>query len=316
MQSVITYPDGIYAVESGYMRELLAAIHLIVSGDSVAIVDTGNNESVPHVLDALAQLGLSAEQVKYVMLTHIHLDHAGGAGAFMAACPNARLVVHPRGVRHMADPSKLWAGTVEVYGEADAVARYGRIIPVDTDRIIEATEGRVIDLAGRVIRIAETPGHAMHHVCYFDEKTRAWFTGDTFGLSYRELDHDGKVFVFPSTTPVQFDPEALHDSIDRLMAEAPTAMYLTHYSKVTDLPRLAADLHRLIDAHVAIARSGADAVDRRHQIIRAGLSALMREESARQQWPLDEDALFELFAMDLELNAQGLEVWLDRQAAA
>ncbi len=315
MQSVISYPDGIHAVESGYMRDHLAAIHLVVSGDAVAIVDTGNNHSVPHVLEALEGLGLGADQVRYVMLTHIHLDHAGGAGAFMAACPNAQLVVHPRGVRHMVDPSKLWAGTVAVYGEADAIARYGQIVPVDAARIVEATDGRVIDLNGRKIRVAETPGHAQHHVCYFDEQTRAWFTGDTFGLSYRELDHDGRAFVFPSTTPVHFDPDVLHASIDRLMAEQPTAMYLTHYSKVTDLPRLAADLHRLIDAHVAIARAGASAVDRRHQIIRAGLTALMREESARQQWPIDEDALFELFAMDLELNAQGLEVWLDRQAA-
>ncbi|QID19024.1 MBL fold metallo-hydrolase [Nitrogeniibacter mangrovi] len=316
MQSVITYPEGIYAIESGYERPQLAAIHAIVSGDAVAIVDSGNNESVPRVLEALASLGFGPEQVRYVLLTHIHLDHAGGAGALMAACPNAALVVHPRGVRHMVDPSKLWAGTVAVYGEDDAIAKYGRIQSVAAERIVEATDGRVVDLNGRKIRVAETPGHALHHVCYFDEQTRAWFTGDTFGLSYRELDHDGRAFVFPTTTPVQFDPDALHASIDRLMAEQPTAMYLTHYSRVTDLPRLASDLHRLIDAHVAIARSGANAVDRRHQIIRAGLSALMRQEAARQQWPISENDLFELFAMDLELNAQGLEVWLDRQAAA
>jgi len=315
MRLVTTYPEGIYAIESGYLREQLAAIHAIVSGEAVAIVDTGNNETAPRVLGALGELGFTPEQVQYVMLTHIHLDHAGGAGAFMAACPNAKLVVHPRGVRHMVDPSRLWAGTVAVYGEEDAIAKYGKIRPVAAERVIEATDGLVLDLAGRKIRVAETPGHAAHHVCYFDEQTRAWFTGDTFGLSYRELDHDGKQFVFPSTTPVQFDPEALHASIDRMMAEHPTAMYLTHYSRVTDLPRLAADLHRLINAHVAIAQSGANAIDHRHQIIRNGLSALMRQEAARQQWPVDEDTLFDIFAMDLELNAQGLEVWLDRQTA-
>ncbi|WP_227816645.1 MBL fold metallo-hydrolase [Nitrogeniibacter aestuarii] len=315
MQLLTTYPEGIHAIESGYLREQLAAIHVIVSDDALAIVDTGNNDTAPRVMSVLAELGYRPEQVTYVLLTHIHLDHAGGAGAFMAACPNARLVVHPRGVRHMVDPSKLWAGTVAVYGEDDAVAKYGKIQPVAAERIIEATDGLVLDLAGRKIRVADTPGHAAHHVCYFDERTRAWFTGDTFGLSYRELDHDGRQFVFPSTTPVQFDPEALHASIDRLMAEQPTAMYLTHYSRVTDLPRLASDLHRLIDAHVAIARSGADALDHRHQIIRNGLSALMRQEAQRQQWPVDENTLFDLFAMDLELNAQGLEVWLDKQTA-
>lgn len=313
MQGLTTYPEGIYAVDSGYMRTQLAAIHLIRSGDQVAIVDTGNNDSVPRVMAALAALGLDASNVSHVLLTHIHLDHAGGAGAFMAACPSATLVVHPRGARHMADPSKLWAGTVAVYGEDDAVARYGRIVPVPAERIVEATDDLLIDLNGRRIRVADTPGHARHHVCYFDETTRGWFTGDTFGLSYRELDRDGRASIFPSTTPVQFDPDALHASIDRLMAADPRAIYVTHYSRVTELKRLAADLHRLIDAHVAIARAGADAIDRRHQIIRAGLTALLLEESARQRWPLDEDALLELFEVDLELNAQGLEVWLDAQ---
>ncbi|MEZ5626234.1 MAG: MBL fold metallo-hydrolase [Rhodocyclaceae bacterium] len=314
MSVLIPWPEEIYAVDSCYMRPQLAAIHLIRSGDQVAIVDTGNNASVPQVMAALAELGLGAEAVSHVLLTHIHLDHAGGAGAFMAACPNATLVVHPRGARHMADPAKLWAGTVAVYGEADAIARYGEIVPIPAGRILEATDDLLIDLNGRALRVADTPGHARHHVCYFDERSRAWFTGDVFGLSYRELDHDGKAFVFPSTTPVQFDPPALHASIDRLMAAEPAAMYLTHFSRVTDLPRLAADLHRLIDAHVAIARAGADAVDHRHQIIRSGLSALLREEARRQQWTLDEAALFDLFAVDLELNAQGLEVWLDSGA--
>lgn len=314
MSVLIPWPEEIYAVDSCYMRPQLAAIHLIRSGDRVAIVDTGNNASVPQVMAALAELGLGPAAVSHVLLTHIHLDHAGGAGAFMAACPNATLVVHPRGARHMADPAKLWAGTVAVYGEADAIARYGEIVPVPAGRILEATDDLMIDLNGRALRVADTPGHARHHVCYFDERSRAWFTGDVFGLSYRELDHDGKAFVFPSTTPVQFDPPALHASIDRLMAAEPAAMYLTHFSRVTDLPRLAADLHRLIDAHVAIARAGADAVDHRHQIIRSGLSALLREEARRQQWTLDEAALFDLFAVDLELNAQGLEVWLDSGA--
>lgn len=313
MSVLIPWPEEIYAVDSCYMRPQLAAIHLIRSGDQVAIVDTGNNASVPQVMAALAELGLGAEAVSHVLLTHIHLDHAGGAGAFMAACPNATLVVHPRGARHMADPARLWAGTVAVYGEADAIARYGEIVPVPAGRIVEATDALVIDLNGRPLRVADTPGHARHHVCYFDERSRGWFTGDVFGLSYRELDRDGMAFVFPSTTPVQFDPPPLHASIDRLMAADPAAMYLTHFSRVTDLPRLAADLHRLIDAHVAIARAGADAVDHRHQIIRSGLSALLRDEARRQQWTLDETALFDLFAVDLELNAQGLEVWLDSQ---
>ncbi|MBX3680109.1 MBL fold metallo-hydrolase [Cognatazoarcus halotolerans] len=311
MKELRTHPDGIHALDSGYGRPLLDAIHLVEHSGRVAVIDTGTNDSVPRVMEALAYLGLSVSAVDFVMLTHIHLDHAGGAGALMRACPEARLVVHPRGARHMADPSKLWAGSVAVYGEETARRLYGEIIPVAQERIIEAVDGCVIEMGGRRFEFLDTPGHARHHVCIFDHGARAFFTGDTFGLSYRELDVDGRPSVFPTTTPVQFDPQAMHASIDRLVAYQPTAMYLTHYSRVTEVPRLAADLHRLIDAHVAIAEAAVGEGVDRHRRIRAGLEALVDDECLRQGWPLDGAALRTLLEMDIELNAQGLGVWLD-----
>lgn len=287
----------------------MAAIHLIEEGGRAALVDTGNNASLRHVLEALAAIGLSAESVDYVLLTHIHLDHAGGAGAFMQAFPNARLVVHPRGARHMAEPSKLFAGVSAVYGPERAKALYGELIPVPVERIIEAGDGHELDLAGRRIRVFDTPGHARHHVCYFDTKSRSFFTGDTFGLSYRSLDVEGRPSIFPTTTPVQFEPEAMHASIRRMEAEAPTAMYLTHYAQVTDVPRLAADLHRLIDAHVAIAERHAAAEGRKDRI-EADIWALVGEEAARNGWTVPEAEWRRILALDVELNAQGLDVWL------
>ncbi|HPI61843.1 MBL fold metallo-hydrolase, partial [Zoogloea sp.] len=232
MQGLTHFGDGIYAVDSGYTGPDVAAIHLIEEAGRAALVDTGNNDSLRHVLEALAETGLSADAVDYVLLTHIHLDHAGGAGAFMQAFPNAKLVVHPRGARHMAEPSKLFAGVSAVYGPERAKELYGELIPVPVARIIEAGDGHELDLGGRVIRVFDTPGHARHHVCYFDTKSRAFFTGDTFGLSYRALDVGGKPSIFPTTTPVQFEPEAMHASIRRMEAEQPTAMYLTHYAQV------------------------------------------------------------------------------------
>ena len=311
MKTLTSHPDQIYALDSGYGRPMLDAIHLIVQSGRVAVVDTGNNESVPLVMQALDELGLRASAVDYVMLTHIHLDHAGGAGALMRACPEARLVVHPRGVRHMVDPSRLWAGSVAVYGEETARRLYGEILPVPADRIVAADDGLVVDMAGRRFEFLDTPGHARHHVCIFDHCAGAFFTGDTFGLSYRELDVDGRPSVFPTTTPVQFDPLELHRSIDRLLSYEPVAMYLTHYSRVTEVPRLAADLHRLIDAHVAIATAAHGSGAARHREILAGLEVLLSDERERQGWVLDDEALRAVFAMDLELNAQGLGVWLD-----
>ena len=310
MQGLIAFGDGIYAVDSGYTGPDVAAIHLIEEGGRAALVDTGNNDSLRHVLEALAETGLSADAVDYVLLTHIHLDHAGGAGAFMQAFPNAKLVVHPRGARHMAEPSKLFAGVSAVYGPERAKELYGELIPVPVERIIEAGDGHELDLGGRVIRVFDTPGHARHHVCYFDTKSRAFFTGDTFGLSYRALDVDGKPSIFPTTTPVQFEPDAMHASIRRMEAEQPSAMYLTHYAQVRDVPRLAADMHRLIDAHVAIAERH-EAAEGRKNLIEQDIWALVGEEATRAGWTVPEAEWRRILALDVELNAQGLDVWLE-----
>jgi len=250
------------------------------------------------------------------MLTHIHLDHAGGAGSLMCALPEAKLLVHPRGVRHMIDPARLWEGTAAVYGAERAFELYGHLVPVPAERIVPATDGLEFELARRRFRVFDTPGHALHHICIWDAGAQAFFTGDAFGLSYRELDVDGRAFVVPTTTPTQFDPEAMHASIDRLLAMRPQAMYLTHYGRVVDVERLGADLHRLIDTMVAVARAARGDGLARHVEILAGLEQVMREEAARQNWALDEEQALELLRMDLELNAQGLGIWLDRPGAA
>ena len=316
MKELISYADGVHAVDSGYERPQLAAIHIVVQDGRAAIVDTGSNASVPQVLGALAALGIAPEAVDWVMLTHIHLDHAGGAGSLMCAFPHARLLVHPRGVRHMIDPSKLWEATCAVYGADRAYDLYGHLVPVPAERIVPATDGLEIHLGSRLFRVFDTPGHARHHICIWDAVAHAFFTGDTFGLSYRELDVDGRPFIMPTTTPTQFDPQAMHDSIDRMLAMQPQAMYLTHYSRVTDVERLGADLHRLIDTMVAVASAARGTGVPRHVEILAGLEQIVREEAARQNWALSEDETLELLRMDLELNAQGLGVWLDSRRVA
>jgi glyoxylase-like metal-dependent hydrolase (beta-lactamase superfamily II) len=314
MSSLIRYEHGIYAVDAYYVRPLMASIHLLVENGRVAMVDTGSNESVHGVLAALSELELHPESVDYVILTHVHLDHAGGAGAMMRAFPNARLVVHPRGARHMADPSKLVAGATAVYGPAEMRRLYGEVLPVDAARIVEAADGLEIDLAGRKLLCRDTPGHARHHICIRDDKSGHFFAGDTFGLSYRELDTDGRQFIFPTTTPVQFDPEALHASLDLLLSYQPEAIYLTHYSQVRDIAAKGLDLHRLIDAHLAVARFEKAAGPDRHSRIRAGLAHLLVDEAKRFGCRLQPARILEIYAADLDLNAQGLGVWLESKA--
>jgi hydroxyacylglutathione hydrolase len=311
-QPVTDYAHGISAVESGFNRPFLAAVHLIVEQGRVALVDTGTHDSVARVLLAIEGKGLTAEDVDYVLLTHVHLDHAGGAGQFMRLFPNAKLVVHPRGAPHMIDPSKLWNATVAVYGEALARKSYGEILPIPAERVLQAGEGFSVELAGRRLEFFDTPGHARHHLCIRDTRSGAIFTGDTFGLSYRELDRDGLCFIFPSTTPTQFDPPALHASVDRILAFKPPAVYLTHYAEVREVPRLGADMHRLIDAHVAVAERAREmpAGAQRLAALEAGLAAVVDDECRLQRWPMSEAEARNVFVNDIELNAAGLEAWL------
>ena len=316
MASTVDYEHGISAIDAGYNRPAQVAIHLLVEGQRAAFIDTGIPRSVPAALDALTGRGLTPEQVDYVIVTHVHLDHAGGAGRLMQACPNARLVVHPRGARHLIDPAKLLAGVAAVYSEAEMSRSFAGVLPVPAERVIEAPDGFSLTLNGRPLLFLDTPGHARHHFCVIDERAAAAFTGDTFGLSYREFDTARGAFIFPTTTPVQFDPEALHASIDRIVRHRPKQLFLTHYGRVTDVPRLAADMHEMIAAFVVLAeRNRAAGTARRQALIDA---------QARLLWPrlqahgtrLARAQALAILQDDLVLNAQGLEVWLDNRARA
>lgn len=312
-----TYQHGIHAFDAGYVRPILAAIHLIVDDGRVALVDTGSNDSLPNVLTALDQLGLGRDAVDYIILSHIHLDHAGGAGTLMRELPKAKLVVHPRGSRHMAEPSRLVAGVTAVYGQAYVDTVYGDILPIPAERIVDTHDGLVLKLGGRELLCIDTPGHAKHHICVVDRESGAIFTGDMFGLSYREFDvgDDGDVrqFILPTTSPTQFDPVEMHASIDRLMRFAPTAMYLTHYAQVHDVPAQAEALRRRLDRLVAIAEQHAAAGEGRHAAIKAGITAYLLSELRAHGCTLPEAEIIEVLATDLELNAQGLAYWLDHR---
>lgn len=307
---------GIHTIDTGFVRPRFDAAYLIVEDGRAAFVDCGTNYAVPRMLDALAAAGLNAADVDWLILTHVHLDHAGGAGELMARLPNARLVVHPRGARHMIDPSQLWAGASAVYGEDVMDATYGRLRPIPAERVTEAPDGHIVTLAGRPLLCLDTPGHARHHLAVYDRRANVCFTGDTFGLSYRELDTAKGPFILPTTSPVQFDPEALHASLRRLVALEPEAMYLTHFDRVENPAALAEDLHEQIDAMVAIAREAharsADATQR-HDAMKEQLTALYLSHAQAHGWTGDREQLLDILSMDVELNAQGLGVWLDGQ---
>ena len=304
--------DGVHVVDTGFHRERFDAAYLLVQDGRAAFVDTGTNFSVPRLLGALEALGLERAAVDWVIPTHVHLDHAGGVGLLMQHLPAARVLVHPRGARHMIDPSALYQGALAVYGQAEMDRSYGRLVGVDAQRVVASSDGMTVELAGRPLTLIDTPGHARHHHCIWDEHTRGWFTGDTFGLSYREFDHPVHgAWILPTSTPVQFEPEALRASVGRLLERAPRCVYLTHYSRVGDVDVLAGRMLALLDRMVAIGHALKTAPDR-HAALCRELTSLYVGSLREHGCAMAEAEIAQALAIDIELNAQGMAVWLDR----
>jgi glyoxylase-like metal-dependent hydrolase (beta-lactamase superfamily II) len=313
--TITRHPHGIFAVDTEYVRPGLAAAHIVQHNGRAAFVDVGTTLSVPYLLAALEQLGIEREAVDWLLLTHVHLDHAGGAGALMQALPNAKAVLHPRGAPHLIDPAKLVAGTRAVYGDAAFERLYGDIVPIAAERVVLTKDGDRIELAGRPFELFHSPGHALHHQCFVDLEHPAVFTGDTFGLSYREFDTAQGAFIVPTTTPTQFDPEQLIASIDRIVSYRPESVYLMHYSRVTDAQKLAADLKAQVRQFVQIARRNADLPEVKAAIEKEMLElwiSLARKHGVK----LPDVRINALLKDDIDLNAQGLVVWIERQKRA
>lgn len=308
---IIDVGNGVHAIDTHYVRPLMDASHVVVSAGRAAFVDTGTTHSVPYLLEALDHVGIAHDAVDYVCLTHIHLDHAGGAGTLLDALPNARAVLHPRGAPHMIDPEKLIAGSRVVYGDEMYDQLYGQIRAIPEERVVVVHDGDSVTFGERTFTFLDTPGHALHHYSIWDEAHRAVFSGDTFGLSYRELDTDAGPFIFPTTTPTQFDPDAAHASYDRLAGLEPKTFYLTHYSRVDYTPSLVEDLHRRLDVFVDLAKRHADSPDRR-ETMAAGIKQYLFAELRDHGYDGDAEQCNAVVGPDAELNAMGLDVWLTR----
>ena len=311
-ERITEYRAGVTAIDVALTRPQDDAVHLVVDGGRAAFVDTGTAHSLPVLLAALEAKDVDRADVDWVLTTHVHLDHAAGAGLLMRLLPNARCAAHPRGARHLVDPSQLIAGSRQVFGEERYDRLYGEIAPIESSRVLPVEDGARIMLGGRELELIHTPGHALHHYCIVDAANALVFSGDTFGLSYRDFDMDGRAFIFPTTTPVHFDPEALCRSVDRLMSYSPRSIFLTHYAEVTELGRLADELKARVRAFADLGTRYRDAPDRASKL-RRGMFAMIAGWLDAHGFPRDEGERHRLLDDDVELNCQGIEVWLDRK---
>lgn len=299
----------IHCIDALYTRPRVASIYLLFSGDEVAIVETGTYHSVANVLATLEVLDIDHAQVRYVIPTHVHLDHAGGAGEMMRRFDSASLIVHPRGAAHMIDPGKLIEGTIGVYGEERFERLYGRIEPIPRERIIIAEDRASYRLGQRELVFIDTPGHARHHFCIYDEKSGGMFTGDTFGISYDAMKKLPRGLL-PTTPPTQFDPPALRHSIARIMEFRPERLYLTHYGEFVDPAAQLASFDQWIDEYVNACESG----DGENPGFIEELEQDLLQRVMLGLGAGTDEALQRVIGHDMRLNAQGLAHWRNTSA--
>lgn len=299
--------DGIYTVDAAHVRDQLAAIYILHQGDEVAIIDTGTRHSLENIQTTLNHLGIDKNQVKYVIPTHIHLDHAGGAGGLIQLFEQARLIIHPRGARHMIDPGRLIEGSIAVYGEALFHQLYGEIIPGDKDRVDVANDLDRFYLESRELLFIDTPGHASHHFCIYDDQSQGVFSGDTFGLAYPPVKHHPRGLI-PTSSPVQFNPDTMLSSIDRLLSYQPKWMYLTHYGAIDRPAERSVGLKQWISEYVELCERleprDSDAEQKLESEMRKMIFSKLSDDDS-----LDQDKLAYLLNTDIKLNSQGLAIW-------
>jgi len=301
-------PFDITLIDTGLVAANVAACYLLESDGKYAIIETGNFETTERILALLEQRNISTDQVLYVIPTHVHLDHAGGASSLMQVLSQAQLVIHPRGARHMIDPAKLIAGATQVYGEATYKALYGDIQPIAEHRIIVAEDNSSLMVGNRKLLFRDTPGHANHHFCIWDETSSGWFTGDTFGIGYPSLKGEKGRLVFPSTTPIQFEPKSLINSIELMMSYKPNTMYLTHFGAVAVDQKVSDFLCQQVNEYVNIVNSQPEDKATAEYLI-----PLLKDYTLQCLTSLggvaNTEQIEQLIAMDIKLNSHGLAIW-------
>ncbi len=299
--------SDIITIDCHYERPEIAASYLIKGRSKAAFIENNTSRALPHLLDGLRQNGFSPDQVEFAIITHVHLDHAGGSSALMEACPNAVLLAHPRAAKHIIDPSRLISSSKIVYGESKFHELYGEIRGVDPARVRIPSDGETIRVADRDMTFIYTRGHANHHFCIYDQTDSCIFTGDTFGLAYPALQKHG-LFIYPSTTPTDFDPAEARLSIQKILDTGARRAYLTHFGPVEDIQAAAQQLREGLDFYENLldsAKSRGGEMQDLEKFCEDEVRAYIRKKMDAGGGSFDSSSL-EIMELDIGINAQGI----------
>jgi len=276
----------------------------------LTLVDTGPSPSVKYVKQGLEALGFSLDQVKYIIVTHIHLDHSGGAGLLIQECPNATVIVHPRGARHLAEPGRLVAGARGVYGER-FTELFDPIIAVPKERLLVKDEGATLKIGPTcTLKFLDTPGHAKHHFSIYDPVSKGMFTGDTVGIRYEQLIRDGVDLFLPSTSPNQFDPVAMRLSINRMLGMNLDCIYFGHFGMTTNPNKALRQVSEWLDIFMEEVEAVV-AEQKGHEVLAQRLSDRVRGYLRGMEVP-DEHEVYGLIELDMQVSAMGMLDYFSR----
>jgi glyoxylase-like metal-dependent hydrolase (beta-lactamase superfamily II) len=301
-------PGDIVTIDCGYLFEKFAAAYLVVEGDRAAFVDNNTNRALPLLLEALERRGLGPGSVAYIIVTHVHLDHAGCTGRLSRACPEATVLAHPRAARHLVDPARLIRGATAVYGPERFQELYGTIEPVDKNRVRPVQDGERVAFGSRTLTFLHTLGHARHHMVVHDSGAATVFTGDAFGLAYPLLQAGSAPFVFPSSSPPDFHPGEARSSVRRIVETGATSVHPTHFGPFHAVQQGAAMMIEYLDRFesmmVEAAGRGLEEKERQ-RFLHESMRAFFRQELEKRGLALT-PAVAGLLETDISLNARGL----------
>lgn len=287
-----------------------AAAYAVDGGSEVAIVETGTNAGVPSLVAGLAAAGLAEERITSLWVTHVHLDHAGALGTLASRWPRARIFVHPKGARHVTDPSRLEASARTVYGDAFDTY-FGHLVPVDAARVAAPEDGARVRVGDRELVALHTPGHAPHHMMVRDAETRGIFTGDGAGIRYANLWPWGLGnFHLPTSSPPRFDPGLMAASLARVLALGPERLYFTHFGLGEPAEPYLVACREDAETWGRLAE-GAQSLEETRDRLRAWIEARLGAGGVQDLAAAWEAADLE---MDLDLDSQGLWVYVSQGA--
>ncbi|MDD4237000.1 MAG: MBL fold metallo-hydrolase [Desulfotomaculaceae bacterium] len=309
---MVSLGENIYQVDVNYQGESERTSSYIILAEKVAIFETGATPGISRLVEATKSLGVSPEQLAYIIVSHIHLDHSGGAGALVREFPNARVLVHPRGAKHLIDPSRLINAARQLYGASFDVL-FGDVYPVPEERVHSPEDGETLDLgSGRILTIYHTPGHARHHMVLHDPASRGIFSGDCLGGHYPLLSRlIGRPYVLPITPPSEFDPAAFMETFGRLAGLNLENIYFTHFGKVAGASDVITRNKELVRVFAETGRHVLSAGGGIKEIEEALWSMLWGELSQYGEFNR-EQSIIDFLATDMGLNAGGIANYFER----